>query len=411
MLKQIVFAVMLIVSGVSIAQNGTTSPYSFFGIGEIKFKGTVENRLMGGLNVYSDSIHLNLQNPASVANLRLVNFTSGGSYKYVKQETETDSQYASATTLDYLAMGIPMGKFGASFGILPYTSVGYKLESITDSTDTQYTGTGGMNKVFLVLAYQVTPKFNIGIDANYNFGNVERKSIITEEGLLLGTRENVKSDLLGFNFNFGAEYKTMISEGLQLTTSATYSPATKFEVQGIRNITSILISTTGVVIPIDDREERLDDVEVTFPSQLTVGAGIGSPKRWFIGGQYTNAKTSNYNDPTLNFGTVEFVDANKYRIGGFFIPRYSSLTSYWHRATYRIGARYEETGINLRGENINEYGISFGVGLPMGRLFSNVGFELGSKGTTKNGLVKENFFNTLISLSLNDKWFEKRYID
>ncbi|MFT5249992.1 MAG: hypothetical protein ACI93P_001727, partial [bacterium] len=224
---------------------------------------------------------------------------------------------------------------------------------------------------------------------------------------------NVKSDLLGFNFNFGAEYKTMISEGLQLTTSATYSPATKFEVQGIRNITSILISTTGVVIPIDDREERLDDVEVTFPSQLTVGAGIGSPKRWFIGGQYTNAKTSNYNDPTLNFGTVEFVDANKYRIGGFFIPRYSSLTSYWHRATYRIGARYEETGINLRGENINEYGISFGVGLPMGRLFSNVniGFELGSKGTTKNGLVKENFFNTLISLSLNDKWFEKRYID
>tara|TARA_R110000787_G_scaffold13189_2_gene41691 strand:- start:6754 stop:7995 length:1242 start_codon:yes stop_codon:yes gene_type:complete len=413
MLKQIVFAVMLIVSGVSIAQNGTTSPYSFFGIGEIKFKGTVENRSMGGLNVYSDSIHLNLQNPASVANLRLVNFTSGGSYKYVKQETETDSQFASATTLDYLAMGIPMGKFGASFGILPYTSVGYKLESITDSTDTQYTGTGGMNKVFLALGYQVTPKFNIGIDANYNFGNVERKSIVTEEGLLLGTREYVKSDLLGFNFNFGAEYKTMISEGLQLTTSATYSPATKFEVQGVRNITSVLISTAGVVIPIDDREERLDDVEITFPSQLTLGAGIGSPKRWFIGGQYTNAKTSNYNDPTLNFGTVEFVDANKYRIGGFFIPRYSSLTSYWYRTTYRLGVRYEETGINLRGENINEYGISFGVGLPMGRLFSNVniGFELGSKGTTKNGLVKENFFNTFISLSLNDRWFEKRYID
>lgn len=36
-----------------------------------------------------------------------------------------------------------------------------------------------------------------------------------------------------------------------------------------------------------------------------------------MGGQYTNYKASNYNDPTLNFGTVEFVDANKYRIGGF----------------------------------------------------------------------------------------------
>ena len=413
MLKQIIFAAMLIITGVATAQNGTTSPYSFFGIGEIKFKGTAENRSMGGINVFSDSIHLNIQNPASVANLRLVNFTSGGSYKYVNQQTETDSQYASATTLDYLALGIPMGKFGASFGILPFTSVGYKLESDGDSSFTQYKGTGGMNKVFFVLAYQVTPNFNLGIDANYNFGNVERTTIVSEDDLLLGIRENIKSDLLGFNFNFGAEYKTLISEDLQLTTTATYSPATKFKVQGIRNITSVLISATGAVVPIDDREQILEDVEVTFPSQITIGAGLGSPKKWFISGQYTNTKTSNYNDPTLNFGTVEFVDSNKYRIGGFFIPRYNSLTSYWHRAVYRLGVRYEETGINLRGENINEYGISFGIGLPVGRLFSNVniGFELGSKGTTSQGLVKENFFNTFISLSLNDRWFEKRYID
>ncbi len=413
MLKQIVFAVMLLVSGLAIAQNGTTSPYSFFGIGEIKFKGTAENRSMGGLNVFSDSIHLNIQNPASVANLRLVNFASGGSYKYVNQRTETESQYASATTLDYFALGIPMGKFGASFGILPYTAVGYKLESNTDTEITQYDGTGGMNKVFLQLAYKILPNLNIGVDANYNFGNVERKTIISEESLLLGTREFVKSDLMGFNFNFGLEYKTMVSEVLQLTTSATYSPATKFEVNGNREISSILISSTGAIIPFDSREERLEDVEVTFPSQLTVGAGIGFPKKWFIGGQYTNTKTSNFNDPTLNFGTVEFIDANKYRIGGFFIPRYTSLTSYWHRVVYRVGVRYEETGLNIRDQDINEYGISFGVGLPIGRLFSNVnvGFELGSKGTTTNGLVKENFFNTFISLSLNDRWFEKRYID
>ncbi len=74
MLKQIIFAAMLIITGVATAQNGTTSPYSFFGIGEIKFKGTAENRSMGGINVFSDSIHLNLQNPASVANLEISEF-------------------------------------------------------------------------------------------------------------------------------------------------------------------------------------------------------------------------------------------------------------------------------------------------------------------------------------------------
>jgi hypothetical protein len=413
MLKRIVFAIMLLFSGLSIAQNGTTSPYSFFGIGELKLRGTAENRAMGGTNVFSDSIHLNVQNPAGVANLKLVNFTAGGSYKYVNQQTETESQNATATSLDYLAIGIPMGRFAASFGVLPLTAVGYKFESVTDSTVAQYTGTGGMNRVFLAFGYQVTPKFNLGIDANYNFGNVERKTLITQNDIQLGTREFVKSDLLGFNFTFGAEYRTMVSEDLELTTSATYSPATKYTVKGFRELSSILVSSSGVVVPIDVREETLEHLDVTFPSQVTIGAGIGSPKRWFLGVQYTNLKSSNFEDPGLNFGTVQFVDTNKYRMGGFFIPRYNSFTSYWHRVVYRAGFRYEETGVNVKGEDINEYGISFGVGLPIGKLFSNfnIGIELGSRGTTSEGLVKENFFNTFISLSLNDKWFEKRYID
>ncbi len=413
MLKRIVFAVIILFTGLSIAQNGTTSPYSFFGAGELKFKGTAENRAMGGMSVFSDSIHLNLQNPAGLANLRLVNFTAAGSYKYVNQQTEAESQNATATTLDYLAIGIPMGKFSASFGVLPLTAVGYKLESETDSSITQYTGTGGLNKVFLSFAYKVTPKFNLGVEANYNFGNIERKTLVSQDDIQFGTREFVKTDLLGFNFTFGAEYKTMVSEGLELTASTNYSPATKFTIKGYREIASILISPSGAIIPVDIREENLENVEITSPSQITVGAGIGSPKRWFIGAQYTNFKNSNFNDPELNFGTVQFIDAHKYRIGGFFIPRYNSFTSYWERVVYRAGFRYEGNGINIKGEDINEYGISFGVGLPIGKLFSNinVGFELGSRGTTAKGLVKENFFNTFISLSLNDRWFEKRYID
>ena len=413
MLKQIVFAVMLLITGISISQNGTTSPYSYFGPGELKFKGTAENRAMGGLSVYSDSIHLNLQNPAGVANLKLVNFTLGASYKYVNQKTESTSTNATSTTLDYLAIGIPMGKFGASFGILPLTTVGYKLESQIDDINSQYTGTGGMNKVFLAFAYKFTPDFNFGIDANYNFGNVEREILISEENVQLGTREYTKSDLLGFSFTFGAEYKKMIKEELQFTASATYTPATDFTVKHNKELSSVLISPLGAVAIFDSREIPVDKSDVKFPSQITLGAGIGSPKSWFVGAQFTNVKTSNFENSALNASTVEFIDGNKYRIGGYLIPHYNSLTSYWNRVVYRAGVRYENNGINVRSKDINEYGISFGVGLPVGRLFSNinVGFEFGSRGTTSQGLVKENFFNTFLSLSLNDRWFEKRYID
>ena len=46
MLKRIIIVVILFNSIVSFAQEGTSSPYSFFGIGELKFKGSVENRAM-----------------------------------------------------------------------------------------------------------------------------------------------------------------------------------------------------------------------------------------------------------------------------------------------------------------------------------------------------------------------------
>ena len=62
---------------------------------------------------------------------------------------------------------------------------------------------------------------------------------------------------------------------------------------------------------------------------------------------------------------------------------------------------------------VNDFGMSFGVGLPMGKQLSNVnlGFELGKRGELNNGLIKENYLNFRLSLTLNDKWFNKRKLD
>ena len=74
---------------------------------------------------------------------------------------------------------------------------------------------------------------------------------------------------------------------------------------------------------------------------------------------------------------------------------------------------FEKTGLNINNESIKEFGISFGLGLPVGDLFSNanVGFEIGKRGTTNNNLIQENFVNFQLSLSLNDRWFQKRKYD
>jgi len=128
MIKKLVLVFIAIFAVGAYAQEGTASPYSFYGIGSLKFKGTVENRSMGGLSIYMDSIHVNLRNPASYAseNLEMFNketrpikFTVGGTYSSINLKSNSGSANATSTTFDYLALSVPMGKFGFGFGLLP----------------------------------------------------------------------------------------------------------------------------------------------------------------------------------------------------------------------------------------------------------------------------------------------------
>ena len=55
---------LIFVATAIFAQSGSSSPYSGGGLGERNFNGTEANRHMGGLDVFTDSIHANLNNPA-----------------------------------------------------------------------------------------------------------------------------------------------------------------------------------------------------------------------------------------------------------------------------------------------------------------------------------------------------------
>ncbi|MDC7994262.1 hypothetical protein [Altibacter sp. HG106] len=414
MLRRFIVAFVVLISGITFAQEGTSSPYSFYGIGELKFKGTIENRSMGGMSVYADSIHLNIQNPASVARLGLVNYSVGGSHRVTNLKNASTSEQSTATSLGYIAIGVPMGKFGASFGLIPFSSVGYDVQLDANGGTEFYEGTGGLNKAFLTLGYQITPELSVGVDANYDFGNIENTAVAFLDDVQFGSREFNKSDILGFSFNFGLAYQKMITEELELMASATYTPETNFESDNIREVSTVVESPGGgELVIIDSEMEEVPNTDFTFPSQYTLGVGVGKPKKWFAGVEYTDQKTSNFNNRTFEITNVTFTDATKVRLGGFYIPDYKSFTSYFKRIVYRAGFRFEETGIRVDGTKINEFGITFGVGLPVGRLFSNVnvGFEFGRRGTTDFNLIQENFFNTYISLSLNDRWFQKRYYD
>ena len=65
----------------------------------------------------------------------------------------------------------------------------------------------------------------------------------------------------------------------------------------------------------------------------------------------------------------------------------------------------------MKNESIKDYGMNFGLGLPLGVSKIDLGFEFGKRGTSSNGLIEENYFNVSVGLNLGAKWFEKRKID
>jgi len=404
MIKKIIISACLLISFVSFAQQGTSSPYSFYGIGESRFKGTLENRSMAGVAVEQDSIHLNIENPASYASLGQTTFTVGGTFGTNNIKSSSESSKAQRSTFDYLALGIPMGKFGAGFGLVPLSSVGYKISDLNPTQggiNSQLEGKGGVNKVFLGLGYKITPKWNIGADIQYNFGKISTTTIEAVTGVQSATRETNASELSGVNFNIGTMYQTKIDKKLNLYTSLNYT----FE--------STLRSNSTRVIEVDGDPDAIsgDPVENTLklPNKITFGAGVGEARKWLVGTTIAfqgDGKLNNYYNTTDN---VRYEKYSKYAIGGYYVPNYTSFSSYFSRITYRAGLKFEKSGLIVNDQSINDVGMTLGAGFPITGTFSNVNFgiEVGKKGTKTAGLVQENYVNFSLSFSFNDKWFVK----
>jgi hypothetical protein len=437
MIKRLIVICIAIIGSCAYAQQGTASPYSFYGIGTLKYKGTVENRSMGGIGVYLDSVHVNLRNPAAYVGKNIdgipfdgesrpVKFTVAGTMSEVKLKGNSGEAKAGSSTFDYLALSIPVGKFGFGFGLMPYTAVGYKLDDENDNGDfiNRFEGEGGVNKVFAGFGYQISSKLSAGIDINYNFGNIQNSAIAIEytpEGDLVQyqTQEYNRSDLSGVNFNFGLAYKTMITDKLELSTTATYAPESNLKSDNERTFSTVsLDAATFDVFRIwqtedaDLESQNLKKTELSLPSRLSFGAGIGQPKSWFVGAEYTRQNTSKFSNPVFRNNNTSYENASQISVGGFYIPEYNAFSGYFKRVVYRAGFNFSNTGLVIKDESIKEFGISFGLGLPVGNrnLFSNANFglEIGKRGTTKKNLIEENFINFNLSLSLNSRWFRQR---
>jgi hypothetical protein len=412
MIKKILFSSILLLSLSSFAQEGTSSPYSFYGLGELKFRGTIENRAMGELGILPDSIHTNIQNPASFSSIRLSTLAIAGTLNNNSLKNSSITEKANRTQLNYIAMVFPLKKMGISLGLMPFSAVGYKILKQQGIERSRFTGEGGINKVFAGLGYQITPKFSLGLDLNYNFGQIETSSLLFKDDIQYGSRELNSAQANGLALNTGLIYQTKIKK-LDFVSSATFSPSTKMNVKNNRNINTITINNDGTELITANPILKSTESKINLPSSFSFGAGLGHIKKWFVGIESTFQESSNFQNLYYTPNNATFEDASKISLGGYYVPNYNSYSNYFSKITYRAGFRYANTGLVINKQSINDTALSFGVGLPVGNNWSsvNIGLELGQKGTTKVGLIQENYLNLSIGLSFSDRWFIKRKYD
>jgi long-subunit fatty acid transport protein len=427
MIKQIIAGLCLLFSTVMFSQQNNASPYSYYGIGDVKFKGTAENRAMGGIGILPDSIHINLQNPASYSSLKFTTFTIAATTSSTGFKTTEASDRAGRTTLDYIAVAIPYKSLGFSFGLMPYSAVGYKVQNTTapDPVDgftrfRQFEGDGGLNRVFGGASYKINKNFSVGADFQYFFGDIETRSLTTlpDASMQYATRELNTSEYDGMSYNVGAMFQTRVSDKYEYYLSATYTPETKLNTTTNRNLATISLNTSGTEIIVDETDIVVGNEDLTLPSKFTAGTGFGQARKWFAGAEYTTQEANQLGARFDGITNTSFEKSQKISVGGYYIPKFNSFTSYLSRMTYRAGFKYEKTGLVIAGQDINDYALTMGIGLPLSSIVGsigssnlNIGAEIGRRGTTANGLVEENYVNIFISLSLNDRWFTKRKYD
>lgn len=431
MIKRLFIVILVLNSIIITAQRNSSSPYSFFGIGQEFSPKTVENASMGGIGVAITQLnHLNFSNPAAYADLRYTTYSLGGETSFLSLKETNASQSGNSTSLRYVALGFPIGKkAGFSAGLQPLSSVGYALLNQKTDADgnitqiTRFTGDGGTNRLYGSFGIKVLKGLNLGLEAGFIFGTITNNVATQRAGVSLATKNEEKINIRGGQFKVGAQYKTEFKDKLQLNTGISIQLENSLGTSGTERLYSLSYGNNGVEIPRDILVNKSFKGNFKQPAKTILGAGLGKENKWYAGINYEFQGAFNNQDyiTASAENSYKYEDSNRISLGGFYTPKINSISSYWNRVTYRAGLRVEKTGLLVDGTgtgnnftSINDFGINVGLGLPLPKQIStlNLGFEYGQKGTTNNNLIKENYFNVRLSLSLNSLfWFKKREID
>lgn len=412
--KHLVLAAVVLTCTIgAAAQGNTTSPYSMFGYGILNDYATSSQRAMGGVGyAMNGGRQINVMNPASYAAIDSLTFLWDAGIDISMLRTTEGDRKAKSTGggVDYLTMQFPITKnLGASIGMLPFSSVGYEFASEIDNGSEARAGGGGLNVLYAGAAYKILDNLSVGVNVGYLFGtNVYDAYVYSDYGTTLFERViQVRS----WDLKIGALYTYEIGQKHSATVGFTFTP--KKSLQG---------HTWGAYYDMTN-DEQVDTIGYTSlngknytPMSFGLGLSYEFDKKLYAEVDLTyqnwkDAKFAKVEGFDNNDGNLTFDNRWKVAAGVQYTPQQRG--GFFRRVNYRIGAYYNHDYVNVRGNNVREYGLTCGLGLPApgSKTVINLGFEYKHRTSSPINYITENYFNITLGVNFNQMWFWKSKID
>jgi len=380
------------------------SAYSRYGIGDILSLSSTRTYALGGASIglVGDGF-INRLNPAGMSKILYTRFSgSYGMTNFSSKSEEGNSRYGVGG-FQGIALAFPVD---SSLGIvlsleaLPFSSVRYGIQrsdtqAVAASNQTFY-GDGGLSTLAAGLSLSITKDLHAGGKLTYYYGRTRQYAAIN---FVSSSLPAVDLDRSSYYSGFGFTGGVILEHAGDLLGIRPLSP-----------LTLGAIVTTPVNMDLDEQDtySSLDttvSVRGTFRMPLSYGIGFSFPlgERSMILGdliaqQWADASRMGSAIPELR---------NSVRIGiGCELHPPPNAETYWQRTIYRAGAYYHASYLQLKGHGIDEYGLTAGLGLPIGPDAKlNLGIQLGQRGTTSGGLQQDTILRFSVGISASEIWF------
>jgi long-subunit fatty acid transport protein len=427
------FAVgLLLTSLIANAQVTIQSPYSKFGVGNIKGNLLPQLRAMGGISTavgkHTFYNNINMQNPASYGNISATTLDLGlsGGYTELKNANLTETSFNG--NIAHVALAFPVTKTSAlSFGILPYSELGYNFKSTTTiggttdnrkTVDYVYTGEGGLTKAYFGYGKRFGDHLRLGANVEYVFGNLieNRSTEHQNDPGSVNSRIQDKNSVSGASFSYGAQYdirldnKTTIVLGYSGVSNSKLNSTQERYVTQYNTVDGNETSALDTLFAVNNNKAKLN-----LPLIHNFGIALQKNDKWLIGVDYRMGKWSDF---SIAGAKQNLQDTYGFSVGGQLTPDFSSINNYFKRVEYRMGFAYDKTYIQMNNQDVKQMAVTFGLGLPLSNLERGVFYkmsvtaELGKRGSISNGLLQERYLNFHLAFTLNDsRWFQRFKFD